>query len=124
MKFTFTTAALCTVLAMVPVLAQARISVGYANTACAHWNDIRSSSAVVDVVREDGMVQWVSGYLTAVDALRIGARQRPYALPSYGAIKQMVHARCSATPGHTFQQVADGLPLELRDSEPASVTGE
>ena len=104
--------------------AHARVAVGYADTACAHWNDIHSSSAVVDVVREDGMVQWVSGYLTAVNAIRIGARQRPYGLPSYGALKAMVHARCHAVPTRTFQQVADGLHLDLRDIETMSTPGE
>ena len=104
--------------------AQARLVVGYAETACTQWNDIRTSSAVVDVVREDGMVQWVSGYLTAVNAMRIGGRQRPYALPSYSAIKKMVHARCNAAPARTFQQVADSLHLELREADLLSGSGE
>lgn len=102
----------------------ARVVIGYADTACTHWNDIRTSSAVVDLVREDGMVQWVSGYLTAINAMRIGARQRPYALPSYSALKDMVHARCNAAPTRTFQQVADLLHLELRDVEPLAGSGE
>ena len=120
-----TTAFACSMaltLAAIPV--QARLAVGYADTACSHWNDIRSSSAVVDVVREDGMVQWVSGYLTAVNAMRIGGRQRPYALPSYSAIKKMVHARCNAAPARTFQQVADSLHLELREADLLSGSGE
>ncbi|MFE8645675.1 hypothetical protein ACFX58_11380 [Sphingomonas sp. NCPPB 2930] len=104
--------------------AQARLAVGYADTACAHWNDIRSSSAVVDVVREDGMVQWVSGYLTAVNAMRVSARQRPYALPSYSALKALIHTRCTTMPARTFQQVADGLHLELREAEPPTVNGD
>ncbi len=120
-----TTAFTCSmVLALAATPVQARLAVGYAGTPCTHWNDIRSSSAVVDVVREDGMVQWVSGYLTAVNAMRIAARQRPYPLPSYSALKELVHARCHAAPARTFQQVADLLHLDLRDAEPQTGSGE
>ena len=120
-----TTAFACSMaltLAAIPV--QARLAVGYADTACSHWNDIRSSSAFVDVVREDGMVQWVSGYLTAVNAMRIGTRLRPYALPSYSTLKELVHVRCHAAPTRTFQQVADMLHLDLRDADLQTGSGE